>query len=80
MVIFVREWSFGFVGGHLGSWAAIGICGQSGSLYLIVGIGHCVVAVVSGVIVWWLWWLMEERRNVTCCDISVMFKLTHEIT
>ena len=32
---------------------------------------------------WWalgtMWWLMEERKNVTCCDIHVMFKLTREI-
>ena len=49
-------------------------------LYLVVGIGRRVVAVIRGVVVWWLWWLMEERRNVTRCDMSVMFKLTHEIT
>ena len=66
--------------GCLGSWVAVGVHGWSGSLYLIVGIGCCVVAVVGGIVVWWLWWLNEERRNVTCCDISVMFKLTHEIT
>ena len=30
--------------------------------------------------VWLLLWLMEGRKNVTCCDISVMFKLTCEIT
>ena len=42
-----------------------------------VGIGPCVVVVVSGVVVWWL---MEERKNVTHCDINVMFKLTSKIT
>jgi len=25
-------------------------------------------------------WLVEERSDVTSCDISVMFKLTREIT
>ena len=73
-------WSFGFVGGCLGSWAAVGICGRSGLLYLVVGVGRHVVAVVGGVVMWWLWWLDEEKRNVTRCDISVMFKLTREIT
>ena len=49
-------------------------------MYLVVGVERHVVAVVGGVVVWWLWWLDEEKRNVTRCDISVMFKLTHEIT
>ena len=49
-------------------------------MYLVVGVGRHVVAVVGGVVVWWLWWLDEEKRNVTRCDISVMFKLTREIT
>ena len=49
-------------------------------MYLVVGVGRRVVAVICGVIVWWLWWFMEERRNVTHCDMSVMFKLTCEIT
>ena len=66
----VRERSFGFVGVH----------GRSVSLYLVVGVGRRVVVVVGGVVVWWLWWLMEERKYVTRCDISVMFKLTREIT
>ena len=66
----VRKRLFGFVGVH----------GRSVSLYLIVGIGRRVVVVVGGVVVWWLWWLMEERKYVTRCDISVMFKLTCEIT
>ena len=76
----ICEWSLGFVGSRFGSWAAIGVRGRSVSLYLIVGIGCCVVVVVGVVVVWWLWWLLEERKNVTCCDISVMFKLTHKIT
>ena len=46
VIVSVHEWSFGFVDSHLGSWAANGICGRSVSLYLIVGIGRCVVVVV----------------------------------
>ena len=46
-------------------------------MYLVVGVGRRVVAVIRGVVVWWL---MEERRNVTRCDMSVMFELTREIT
>ena len=46
---------------HLGSWAAVGIRGQSGLLYLIVGIGRHVVAVVRSVVVWWLWWLSQPN-------------------
>ena len=66
----VCEQLFGFVG----------VRGRSVSLYLVVGVGRHLVVVVGGVVVWWLWWLMEERKYVTHCDISVMFKLTHEIT
>ena len=66
----VRERSFG-------SLAAVGVRGRSVSLYLVVGVGRRVVVVVGGVVVWWL---MEERKYVTRCDISVMFKLTREIT
>ena len=67
------------MGGHLGSWMAVGIRGRSVSLYLVGDVGCCVV-VFSVIVVWWLWWLLEERKNVTRCDISVMFKLTREIT
>ena len=49
-------------------------------MYLVVGVRRRVVGVVGGVVVWWLWWLMEERKDVTHCDIRVMFKLTREIT
>ena len=66
----VCKWLFGFVG----------IRGQLVSLYLVVGVGRHVVVVIGSIVVWWLWWLMEERKYVTCCDISVMFKLTCEIT
>ena len=68
------------MGGRLGSWGAVGVRGRSGSLYLVVGVGCRVVAVVGGVVAWWLWWLNEERRNVTRCDTSVMCKLTRKIT
>ena len=80
MIVSIHDWSFGFVGSRLGSWVAIGIHGRLGSLYLVVGIGCHMVAVVGSVVVWWLWWYMEERRNVTHCDISMIFKLTCEIT
>ena len=46
MVVWVYGQSFGFVGSCLGSWVAIGIHGQLGSLYFIVGVGHHVVVVV----------------------------------
>ena len=73
-------WSFSSVSGRLGLWAAISVRRWSGSLYLVVGVGRRVVAVIRSVVVWLLWWLMEERRNVTRCDMSVMFELTREIT
>ena len=38
------------------------------------------MVVISGVVGWWLWWLMEEGTDVMTCDMSVMFKLTQEIT
>ena len=69
----VHEQSFGFVGGHWCSWVV-------GFVVPRCGRWAPVVVVVSGIIVWWLWWLMEERKYVTCCDISMMFKLTREIT
>ena len=70
---------FAFVASHLRSWLVICVHKQSVSLYIMVGGGQRVVVVVGGVVLWSLWWLMEERKNVTCCDICVMFKLTHEI-
>ena len=75
--ISVCEWSFQFMDGHF---TPVGVHGQSVSLYLILGVGCCVVVGVGAGVVWWLWWLLEERKNVTHCDISVMFKLTCEIT
>ena len=71
---------FAFMAGHLHSWSVICVCRWSVSLYIVVGGGRHVVVVVGSVVLWLLWWLMEERKNVTPCDIHVMFKLTHEIT
>ena len=47
--------------GHLGLRTAIGVRGRLGSLYLVVGIGRRVVAVVCGIVVWWLWWLSQRN-------------------
>ena len=69
----VREQSFGFVGDCWRLWAVGFVVPRRGRWVPVV-------VVVGGVIVWWLWWLMEERKYVTRCDISVMFKLTREIT
>ena len=71
---------FASVAGHLCSWSVVCIRRWSVSLYIVVGGGHCVMVVMGGVVLWSLWWLMEERKNVTCCDIRMMFKLTREIT
>ena len=51
----------------------------TGCLWVVVGVGCCVVVAIGGVVGLWLW-LVEERNDVTSCDISVMFKLTCEIT
>ena len=90
VVICVRRRSFSFatgrfhmfalVGGCLHWWAVVCICRRSVSLLIVVGRGRRVVVVVSSIVLWCLWWLMEERRDVTHCDISMMFKLTGEIT
>ena len=76
----VHGQSFTFVAGHLHLWLVICICRWSVSLYIVVGSGGRVVVVVGGLVLWLLWWLMEEWKNVTHCDIRVMFKLTCEIT
>ena len=78
--ICIHGQSFTFVAGHLHLWLVICICRWSVSLYIVVGSGGRVVVVVGGLVLWLLWWLMEERKNVTHCDIRVMFKLTCEIT
>ena len=71
---------FVFMVGRLCSWSVVCARRWSVSLYIVVGGGRCVVVVMGSVVLWSLWWLMEERKNVTCCDIRVMFKLIHEIT
>ena len=75
-----RFHTFAFVAGCLHSWLVICVHRRSVSLYVVVGGGRRVVVVVGSIVWWSLWWLMEERKNVTCCDIRVMFKLTHKIT
>ena len=50
-----------------------------GHSWVVIGIGRCVVVAVGSVVVLWSW-LVEERSDVTGCDINVMFKLAHEIT
>ena len=71
---------FAFVARHLRLWPVVCIRRQSVSMYIVVGGGRRVVAVVGSVVLWSLWWLMEEKKNVTRCDIHVMFKLTRKIT
>ena len=51
----------------------------TGCSWVVVGIGHCVMVAVGGVVGLWSW-LVEERSDVTGCDINVMFKLAREIT
>ena len=70
------------VGVHCHLWVAVFVFWLvmvTGHSWVVVGIGHCVVVAVGSVVGLWLW-LVEERSDVTSCDISVMFKLTHEIT
>ena len=50
-VVFILGWLFVFVGGCLCSWAAIGVHGQWVLLQFVVGMGHHVMVVISGVIV-----------------------------
>ena len=74
--------SLSFVGSCLCLWAVnfvfwpVVVTGHS---WVVVGIGHHVVVAVGSVVGLWLW-LVEESSDVTSCDISVMFKLAHEIT
>jgi len=51
----------------------------TGRSWVVIGIGCCVVVAVGGV-VGLCSWLVEERNDVTGCDISVMFKFACEIT
>ena len=57
-------WSIPSTSSCLGSLVAVGIHGQSVSLYLIVGIGHHVVVVVSHVVVLWL--VVVDGRMEEC--------------
>ena len=71
-----------FVGGHLHLWAVVFIFWLvvvTGRSWVVVGV-RCHVVVAVGSVVGLCSWLVEERSDVTSCDISVMFKLAHEIT
>ena len=83
VVVCIRTRSFSFMAVifvRLRSWPVVCICRRSVSMYIVVGGGRRVVVVVGSVVLWSLWWLMEEKKNVTRCDIRVMFKLTRKIT
>jgi len=74
--------SLSFVGGRLHLWTVIFVFWLvmvTGHLWVVIGIGHRVVVAVGSVVGLWLW-LVEERSDVTGCDINVMYKLTREIT
>ena len=82
-VVCICSWSFSFMAVVficLCLWPVICVRSQSVSMYIVVGGGRHVVVVMGSIVLWSLWWLMEEKKNVTCCDIRMMFKLTHEIT
>jgi len=71
-----------FVGSHLFLWVVVFVFWLvvvTGHLWVVVGIGCHVVVAIGSVVGLWLW-LVEERSDVTSCDISVMFKLTCEFT
>ena len=71
-----------FVGGHLCLWAVVFIFWLvvvMGCSWVVIGI-RCRVVVAIGSVVGLCSWLVEERSDVTSCDISVMFKLAREIT
>ena len=73
--IVVCGWLSSFVGRHLRFLAGHGDRALMGCSWHWVS---CVVAIGSVVGLWL--WLVEERSDVTSCDISVMFKPAHEIT
>jgi len=50
-----------------------------GRLWVVVGVGCRVVVAIGSVVGLWSW-LVEERSDVTGCDINVMFKFAREIT
>ena len=58
--------------------------GSHGSKVVVVGVRCRVMVVVAGIVQLWSWWLvtwlLKKRCDVTHCDITVMFKLTHENT
>jgi len=71
-----------FVGGRLRLWTVIFVFWLvvvMGHSWVVVGVGRRVVVAVGGVVGLWSW-LVEERSDVTGCDINVMFKLAREIT
>jgi len=71
-----------FMGSCLHLWAVIFVFWPvvvTGHLWVVIGIGCCVMVAV-GSVVGLCSWLVEERSDVTSCDISVMFKLAREIT
>jgi len=74
--------SLSFVGGHLHLWAVVFIFWLvvvTGHSWVVIGVRCCVVVAIGSVVGLFLW-LVEERSDVTNCDISVMFKLACEIT
>jgi len=71
-----------FVGGHICLWVVIFVFWLvvvTRHSWAVIGIGCCVVVAIGSVVGLCLW-LVEERSDVTSCDISVMFKLAREIT
>jgi len=71
-----------FVGSCLHLWTVVFVFWPvvvTGHSWVVVGIGCRVVVAVGSVVGLWLW-LVEERSDVTGCDINVMFKPAREIT
>lgn len=58
-------------------WAVTWVYGRP--LAFVGGQLHCTLLLVLGA----MWWFMEERKSVTCCDMSVTFNShmrSHEYT